>query len=83
VRWTCSKHEGGKNVHMLLVGGIIKGEEGLEDLEADAVIALDLKSTGYEVVVEIYVAKKQGQVEGCCECGDEPSCSIKCKEFLD
>ena len=25
----------------------------------------------------------QGQVEGCCECGNEPSGSIKCREFLD
>jgi hypothetical protein len=25
----------------------------------------------------------QGQVAGCCECGDEPSGSIKCGEFLD
>ena len=25
----------------------------------------------------------QGQVEGTCECGNEPSCSIKCVEFVD
>jgi hypothetical protein len=24
-----------------------------------------------------------GQVAGNCECGNEPSCSIKCVEFLD
>jgi hypothetical protein len=24
-----------------------------------------------------------GQVAGCCECGNEPSVSIKCREFLD
>ena len=24
-----------------------------------------------------------GQVAGTCECGDEPSGSIKCREFLD
>jgi hypothetical protein len=24
-----------------------------------------------------------GQVVGCCECGNEPSGSIKCGEFLD
>jgi hypothetical protein len=24
-----------------------------------------------------------GQVAGCCECGNEPSGSIKCGEFLD
>ena len=25
----------------------------------------------------------QGQVAGCCECGNEPSSSIKCGEFLE
>jgi len=25
----------------------------------------------------------QGQVAGACECGNEPSGSIKCEEFLD
>ena len=24
-----------------------------------------------------------GRVADCCECGDEPSCSIKCGEFLE
>jgi hypothetical protein len=24
-----------------------------------------------------------GQVAGCCECGNEPSVSIKCRKFLD
>jgi hypothetical protein len=25
----------------------------------------------------------KGQVAGCCECGNEPSGSVKCGEFLD
>ena len=25
----------------------------------------------------------RGQMEGTCECGNEPSGSIKCEEFLD
>jgi hypothetical protein len=25
----------------------------------------------------------QGQMAGCCECGDEPLGSIKCREFLE
>ena len=25
----------------------------------------------------------QGQIAGTCECGDEPSGSIKCQQFLD
>jgi hypothetical protein len=25
----------------------------------------------------------QGQVAEACECGNEPSCSVKCGEFLD
>ena len=41
--------------------GILKGEEGLEDLEADAVIAMDLKCTGCEQVVGIYVTPKKNR----------------------
>jgi len=29
------------------------------------------------------VGSEQGQVAGTCECGNEPSGSIKCGEFLD
>jgi len=29
------------------------------------------------------VRSEQGQVAGTCECGNEPSGSIKCGEFLD
>jgi hypothetical protein len=25
----------------------------------------------------------KGQVAGACECGNEPSCSIECREFLN
>jgi hypothetical protein len=31
----------------------------------------------------IDLAQDKGQVAGCCECGDEPSGSIKCREFID
>ena len=30
-----------------------------------------------------HLAQDMGQVSGVCECGDEPSGSIKCGEFLD
>jgi len=29
------------------------------------------------------IGSEQGQAMGCCECGDEPLGSIKCREFLD
>jgi hypothetical protein len=29
------------------------------------------------------LARDKGQVAGCCECGDEPLSSIKCREFID
>ena len=31
----------------------------------------------------VFICSDQGQVAGCCECGNEPSGSIKCGEFLD
>ena len=31
----------------------------------------------------IYDFSKEGEVAGSCECGNEPSGSIKCGEFLD
>jgi hypothetical protein len=30
-----------------------------------------------------WIELSQGQVAGCCECGNEPSGSIKCGEFVD
>jgi len=31
----------------------------------------------------IYLAQDRDRVVGCCECGNEPTGSIKCGEFLD
>jgi len=31
----------------------------------------------------IDLAQYRGQVAGSCECGNEPSCSIRCGEFLE
>ena len=30
-----------------------------------------------------WIELAQGQVAGCCECSNEPSGSIKCREFLN
>jgi len=40
---------------------------------------VDLREVGWGGVDRIALA----QVAGSCECGDEPSGSIKCREFLD
>jgi len=40
----------------------------------------DVKGVGCGGMELIVLA---GQVVGCCECGNEPSGSIKCGEFLD
>ena len=44
-------------------------------------IKMDLQEVGCGGMDWIELAK--GQVAGTCECGDEPSGSIKCGEFLD
>jgi hypothetical protein len=42
-----------------------------------------LEEVGWEVMNWIDLAQDRKQVVGCCECGNEPSCCIKCGEFLD
>jgi hypothetical protein len=44
-------------------------------------IKVDLE-VGCEGMGWIHLAQDKGQVEGTCECGNEPSGSIKCGEFL-
>jgi hypothetical protein len=73
-----------REVHTGFWWGYLRGEDYLEDLGVDVTMILKLifmkwdgggAWTGY--------ASGQGQVAGCCECGNERSGSIKCGEFLD
>jgi hypothetical protein len=36
-----------------------------------------------EEVLNSYAPRRKGQVVGACECGNKPSGSIKCGEFLE
>ena len=44
---------------------------------------MDLQELGCEGMKWIELAQDIGQMAGTCECGYEPSDSIKCGEFLD
>jgi hypothetical protein len=46
-------------------------------------IEMNLKETGWEDMDWIQWASRQEQVAGCCEYGNEPLGSIKCRKFLD
>ena len=46
-------------------------------------IKMDLQELGCGGMKRIEVAQDIGQVAGTCECGNEPSDSVKCGEFLD
>jgi len=46
-------------------------------------IRIDVREIGWECVDWIYLAQDKGPVAGCCEHGNEPSGSIKGREFLD
>jgi hypothetical protein len=46
-------------------------------------IKTDLREVGWGGMNWIELAQDKGQVAGSCECGNEPSGSIKCGEFLD
>jgi hypothetical protein len=46
-------------------------------------IKMDLRKVGCGCWDWIELAQDKGQVACACECDDEPSGSIKCREFLD
>ena len=44
---------------------------------------MDLEEVGSEGMDLNRAGSEQRQVAGTCKCSNEPSCSIKCGEFLD
>ena len=46
-------------------------------------IKIDLKEIGWKVMDWIDLAQDRDRRAGCCECGNEPLGSIKCRKFLD
>jgi hypothetical protein len=56
----------------------------LEDRGVDGSMILKWVLKNWDGVVDwIGLAQKWGWVAGCCECGSDPSGSVKCGEFLD
>ena len=47
------------------------------------IFKMNLQEGGYGAMEWIEVAQDRGKVAGTCECGNEPSGSVKCGEFLD
>ena len=45
-------------------------------------IKMDLREVGWRHGLN-RSGSDHGQVAGCCDCGNEPSGSVKCGEFLD
>jgi hypothetical protein len=45
-------------------------------------IKMDIQAVGYRLWIGLKWLRK-GHVAGTCGCGNEPSGSIKCEEFLD
>jgi hypothetical protein len=46
------------------------------------ILKVDFKEMGGRVWIAC-ISLRMKHVSGCCECGNEPSGSIKCREFLD
>jgi len=57
--------------------------EHLEDPGVDGRIILKWTSKRWDGQVLDWSRSELGQVAGCCECGNEPSGSMKCGQFLD
>ena len=79
-----ARMEEGRGVHRVLVGK----PEGKRPLERprrrwEDNIRMDLQEVGLVYENWIGLAEEKGQVSGACECGEEPSGSIKRGEFLD
>jgi hypothetical protein len=76
---TCSTNgEGGGEERVYVIGGKARGKENTRKTKTEVVdnIKKDLGEMGG--VDWIGLAQDRGQVESSCECGDEPSGSMKC-----
>jgi hypothetical protein len=60
-----------------------EGKNHLEDPGVDGRIILKWIFERLDGAVTGLIWLRIGQVAGSCECGDEPSGSIKCREFLE
>jgi hypothetical protein len=78
----CSTYGGIGAVHTGFCWGNLRERDHLEDPHIDGRIILRWIFRKRDGDVDLY-GSGWGQVVGPCECGNEPTSSIKCGEFLD
>jgi len=80
----CSSYGGSRGVYRVLVGKPEGERDHLGNPSVDGRIILRWMFRNWDVGVWTGSSwLRIGQVAGICECGYEPSGSIKCGEFLD
>jgi hypothetical protein len=74
----------GRGVYRVLVGKPERKRSlGRRSYRWEDNIKMDLQKVGYEQYELDRAGSGLGQLAGNCECGNEPSGSVKCGEFLD
>ena len=83
IRWAGNvPHMGRREVYTGFWWGNLRGKDNLEDPSVDGRIILRWIFRMWDVGHGLNrCGSEQGQVAGTCECGKEPSGSIKCGEF--
>jgi hypothetical protein len=72
-----------KDAYWVLCWNLREGDH-LEDKGVDGRVILKWIFEKWDSGIDwIDLAEDRGRCRGCCECGNEPSDSIKCGEFLD
>jgi hypothetical protein len=81
----CCGHVWGTGLlHTGFKWGDLRGRDHIEELGVDGRRILKWIFRKWDgSMYYIYLAQDRGQMTGACECGNEPSGSIKCGEFLD